>query len=387
MPSESHALLGASSAHRWLNCPPSARLTADMPDTAGVAAAEGTVAHRLAELKARKHFFPMSPAKYRAEAKKIQADPLYTAEMESTTDEYRDALNEISLAFHATPYVALEQQVDFSDVVPGGYGTADCIMIGDGVLHIVDYKHGKGVPVSAEDNPQMMLYALGAFNRYSMFYDIQCVRMTIIQPRNGGVSHAEEMSVEDLQAWATTYVAPRAKQADEGGGEFAVGDWCRFCKARATCRARAEHNLSLEGFEKAKPEQLTNDEIGDALKRALDLKAWLSDLEEYALSALLAGEEIAGWKAVEGRAVRTWTDQEAAFAAAKAAGIDEAILWERKPVTLAALEKAIGKKAFAATLSEYVTTPPGKPALAQSSDPRPAITARPTAADDFAAMT
>lgn len=382
MPTEVHALLGASSAHRWLNCPPSARLTADMPDTAGAAAAEGTVAHKLAELKLRKYFFPMGPRQYSAAAKKIQADPLYTPEMESATDEYKDAINEISLTFADKPYIALEQQVDFSWIVPDGFGTADCILIGDGILHVVDFKYGKGVPVSAEDNPQMRLYALGAWARYALAYAINRIRMTIVQPRNGGVSHAEEMTIGELEAWAEEYVKPRAQLAAEGGGEYAVGDWCRFCKARATCRARSDYNLSLEGFQQAKPPVITNDEVGDALRRARDLVSWLSDLEEYALTALLTGDEIAGWKAVEGRAVRAWTNQEAAFKAAKAAGIEEAILWERKPVSLAALEKAVGKKAFE-PLTPYVTVPPGKPTLAQETDKRPAITNRPTAEADF----
>jgi hypothetical protein len=386
MPPEVHALLGASSAKRWLSCPPSARLTESMPDTAGVAAEEGRVAHALGELKLRKFFFPMSLRTFNAALKKIQADKLYCPEMESATDEYKDAVNEISLTFSDKPYIALEQQVDFSDIVPDGFGTADFIAIGDDVLHIADYKHGKGIQVDAEDNPQMRLYALGALRRYDLAYPIKRVRMTIVQPRNGGVSHAEEMTVEELEAWATGYVKPRAQLAADGTGEYGVGDWCRFCKAKATCRARSDYNLSLEGFKRKMPPMITNDEIGDALRRALDLKSWLSDLEEYALSALLSGAEVAGWKAVEGRAVRAWTDQEAAFAAAKAAGIDEAVLYKRLPVTLAALEKDIGKKAFA-PLTEYVTTPPGKPALAQSSDHRPAITARPTAEDDFSAQT
>lgn len=396
MPPEVHAFLGASSAHRWLNCPPSAMLTADMPDTAGPAAAEGTLAHALAELKLRKYFFPMAPGPYTKALKKIQAerdqleqkhgaDKIGTwAEMESATNEYKDAINEISMAFADKPYIALEQQVDFSDIVPDGFGTADCILIGNDVLHVVDFKYGKGVPVGAEDNPQMRLYALGAANRYCLAYDIRRIRMTIVQPRNGGVSHAEEMTTEDLVSWAMDYVRPRAQLAAEGSGEYAVGDWCRFCKARSTCRARNDYNLELEGFQRKVPPMITNDEVGDALRRALDLKSWLSDLEEYALAALLTGDEIAGWKAVEGRANRAWTDQDAAFAAAKASGIDEAMLYKKVPLTLAALEKDIGKKAFE-PLTPFVTVPPGKPTLAQENDRRPAITNRPTAEADFGA--
>lgn len=378
-----HAVLGASSALRWLHCTPSALLTADMPDTAGQYAAEGTLAHAIGELKLRKRFVAgIGPRKYQAELKKLQADPLYAPEMDHTTDAYLDAVNDIAMALPELPYVALEQRVDYSEWVPEGYGTADCVVIGDGVLHVVDYKHGKGLQVSAEDNPQMRLYALGAYKRYTMMYQIDRVRMTIVQPRNGGVSHAPEMPISELVKWADDYVKPRAALAAEGKGEYVPGDWCRFCKARATCIARSDHNLSLERFDRALPPLLPDDVVGDILLRAQDLKSWLSDLEEYALSALLDGRAIAGWKAVEGRAVRAWTDQEAAFKAAKAAGIDEAILYKRVPVTLAALEKDIGKKAFA-PLIPYVTTPPGKPTLAPETDRRPAITNRPTAEDDF----
>jgi hypothetical protein len=377
-----HAVLGASSAQRWLNCPPSAQLTADLPDTAGQAAAEGTLAHAISELKLRKALGLISPQAFGKAAKKLRADPLYAAEMEHATDGYVDLVNEIALGLPTAPYIALEQRVEFSRWVPEGFGTADCIIIGDGVLHVIDFKYGKGVPVPAEGNPQIMLYALGAYLRYQFIYDIQRVRMTIFQPRNGGRSDAEDRPIADLLEWAEGYVAPRAALAAEGKGDFAVGAWCRFCKVRSTCQARSDYNLELEGFQKALPPLITDDKVGEILRRALDLKSWVSDLEEYALSALLAGKKIAGWKAVEGRAVRAWTDQEKAFAAAKDAGIDEAILYKRVPVTLAALEKDIGKKAFA-PLAPYVTVPPGKPALAQESDRRPAIANRPTAQEDF----
>ncbi|HML46732.1 MAG TPA: DUF2800 domain-containing protein [Clostridia bacterium] len=377
--------MGASSAERWLNCPPSAMLTADMPDAGSEYAAEGTLAHAIGELKLRKRFTTkIGPKKYASEMDKLKADPRYSPEMEGTTDEYLDAVNEIALSFPDLPYVALEQRVDFSQWVPEGFGTADCVLIGAGVLHVVDYKHGKGVPVPAEDNAQLKLYALGAWQRYSMFYDIQTVRWTIVQPRNGGTSEPQELPVSALLDWAETYVKPRALTAAEGQGEYAVGDWCRFCKAKAICRTRSDYNLALEGFHKMPAELLSSAELGDILTRARDLASWLSDLEEYALAALLDGQDIPGWKAVETRANRAWTDQEKAFKAAKDAGIDEAMLYKRVPVTLAALEKDIGKKAFTAALQAYVTVPAGKPALAPESDNRKAITNRPTAEADFA---
>ncbi len=378
-----HAILGASSSERWLNCNPSAALTADMPDPGSEYAAEGTLAHSIGELKLRKRFLPgLGPKKYKTEMDKLHADPLYNPEMESTTEEYLDAVNEIAMAYPEVPYVALEQKVDYSQWVPEGFGTADCILIGNGILHIVDYKHGKGVPVPAEDNPQMKLYALGAYARYSLFYSIQRVRWTVVQPRNGGVSETPELMIEDLLEWAETYVKPRAQLAAEGKGDYCPGEWCRFCKAKAVCRARSDNNLALEGFQKALPATLSPEEIGAILIRAKDLASWLSDIEEYALSALLEGQEIPGWKAVEGRAVRAWTDQDAAFEAAKAAGIEEAMLYKRVPVTLAALEKDMGKKAFQ-VLTPFVTIPPGKPTLAPESDKREAISNRPSAEQDF----
>lgn len=379
-----HAILGASSAERWLNCPPSALLTANMPDTTSDYAAEGTLAHRLGELKLRKRFVSgFGPKSFKAEMDKLKADLLYTPEMDHATDEYLDAVNEIAMAFPETPYVALEQQVDFSDWVPEGYGTADCILIGNGILHVVDYKHGKGVPVPAESNPQLMLYALGAYVRYCLFYDIQQVRWTIVQPRNGGVSETPERTVADLLSWAENCVRPRALTAANGEGDYCPGEWCRFCKASATCRARSDRNLSLEEFHAVLPALLAPSELGDILTRATDLNSWLSDVEKYVLSALLRGEEVPGWKAVEGRAVRVWTDQEAAFKAAMEAGTPEAVLYERRPVTLATLEKVMGKKAFQ-VLAPYVHIPPGKPTLAPESDKKPAITTRPTAEEDFA---
>lgn len=390
-----HALLGASSAARWLHCPPSARLTENMPDKAGPSAAAGTLAHAVGELKVRKRLVSgVGPQKYRAAMKRFREEHARLvdahgedaigawAEMERATDEYLEAVNEIAMEHTSLPYVALEQTVDFSQWVPDGFGTADALILGDGLLHVVDFKFGRGVAVDAEGNPQMRLYALGALHRYNLIYGVNAVRMTIVQPRNGGVSHAEPMAAPALLAWAETYVKPRAALAAKGEGDFAPGEWCRFCKAKATCRARSDASLALEGFKRRKPPLLTNEEVGEALTRGRDLKNWIADLEDYALSELLTGGEVPGWKAVEGRSVRAWTNQEEAFRAAIAAGIDEAVLYKRVPVTLAGLEKDIGKAAFAPLLP-YVTTPPGKPTLAPESDRRAAITARPSAEEDF----
>lgn len=386
----SHAMLSPSSAARWIHCPPSAILNAEAPRTDTVYTREGTLAHAVCELKARKYFLTgIGPKKYKAAMDKFRADPLWQDEMEGHTDTYLEALKDLAAAYDGELHVALEQRVDFSEYVPEGFGTADCLMIGRSadvaadVLHIIDFKYGKGVAVEAENNPQLMLYALGAYLDYEPIYDIDLVRMTIIQPRIRSEPVSWELSADELLAWANIVVSPAAKLAAAGEGEYAEGEWCRFCAARGSCRARAEAQLELAAMDFRMPPTLSDAEVADALTLGQRLKAWLSDLEEYALGACLDGREIPGFKAVAGRSVRTWTDQDDAFNAARSAGIPEEMLYERKPVTLAALEKVMGKKAFAETLTNYITTPPGKPTLVPDSDRRPAITNRTTAEEDF----
>lgn len=383
----SHALLSPSSASRWINCPPSALLNAEAGDRDTVFTREGNLAHEMAELKARKHFIGMGPQKYGAAIRKLKADELWQDEMDGHTDAYLDALKDIAATFAEMPYVALEQRVDFSGYVPEGFGTADCIMIGGEVLHIVDFKYGKGVEVSAEDNPQLKLYAMGAIEQYMAFYDIFTVRMTIVQPRIKREPDTWELPARDLLRWAEDVVKPAAALAAAGDGEFAEGDWCRWCAVRGNCRARASANTVLEDFGMKQPPLLTDDEVGQALTRGRRLKTWLSDLEEYALTACLNGSDIPGWKAVEGRAVRAWTDQDAAFKAAKLAGIPEEMLYKREPVSLAHLEKIMGKKEFAKVFTQpkamFVVTPPGKPTLVTADDKRQAITNKPEPEDDF----
>lgn len=381
---KAHAILSPSSASRWINCPPSALLNAEAGDRDTVFTREGTLAHAVAELKARKHFLTgIGPKKFQAAMDGFRANELWQDEMDGHTDAYLEALKDIAAAFEERPYVALEQKVDFSEYVPEGFGTADCIIIGGEVLHIVDFKYGKGVDVSAEDNPQMKLYALGAILQYMAFYDIFTVRMTIVQPRIKREPDTWEMPARDLLRWAEDVVKPAAALAAAGEGEFAEGDWCRWCAIRNTCRARAAANTALEDFGFKQPPTLTDAEVGRALALGQRLKAWLGDLEDYALTACLGGADIPGFKAVEGRSVRVWTDADAAFAAARAAGVPEEMLYERKPVTLAALEKVMGKKPFAEALKDYVATPPGKPTLVKADDKRPAITNKPDIEDDF----
>lgn len=384
MPSPSeHALLSASSAERWLHCTRAPRLEEQLPESTSAYAEEGRLAHAIAELKLRKHLVePMGPRKFAAALKKLKEDPLYQPEMDGYTDAYVEHINNIAIGFHVRPFVDVEARLDFSSIVPEGFGTGDCIMIGGDTLHIFDFKYGKGVAVEAEDNPQMRLYAVGALMVYGFLYNIQRVRTTIFQPRINNISDAE-ISREELLNWATFDVKPKAAIAFAGEGEFVPGDWCRFCRARAQCRARASCNLAAEEFKNSVPDLLSDDELGGVLTRAVALKKWAEDLEKYALAAVLQGRSITGWKAVEGRSNRQFANQDQAFEAVINAGYPKELLYDTVPKTLSNVEKLLGKATFTQLLSGMVVKPQGKPALAPESDSRPPFQSS-TAAQDFA---
>lgn len=383
---EQHALLSASSYERWGHCPPSARLCEGLPDGASDYAEAGRVAHAIAELKARKYFLePVSTRAYNAGLKKFKSDPHYDKGMDGATDEYLDYLKELAMSFGKTaPSVALEIRVDFDHIVPGGFGTSDCVIVTPDTLCIIDYKNGAGVPVAAEHNGQLMLYALGALKLYGPIYggSIRKVHLAIVQPHAGGVKEWDT-TVDELNRWGETVAKPAAELAWEGKGEFQPGDWCRFCKAKARCSARAAKLLSLEdeyhmglpagmpGAEVRTTHLLSNAEVGACLEAAAYLETWIKDLKDYAFATILNGGEIAGYKVVEGRGSRDWTDQDAAFTALGQRGVAEALLWERKPVSVAGLEKTLGKKIFTQTAGDLVTKKPGKPTLVPVSDKRP----------------
>ena len=396
---DKHAILSPSAAHRWLHCTPAPRVEAEFPETTSEYAEEGRLAHSVCELAAKKKFTVMNNRTYNSRLKKLKADPKWDDEMLSTAATYVEHLTEHAMRFEHAPYVALEVQVDITDYAPEAFGTCDCVMIGGDELIITDYKHGKGVPVSAQDNPQMLLYALGALKLYRPIYGdtIRRVSTYIDQPRLGSYDGAS-MTVEELIAWGES-IKPKAAAAFMGTGEFAPGEWCRFCRAKAKCRARANQNTALEDFKDCiplgrsipmqaeydatgfKPSNcLTDEEIGALLVRAEGLVAWYNDLKEYALAACLNGKTIPGWKAVEGRSTRAWTDQDAALEALMAGGVEEAIIYDRVPKTLAQLEKVIGKQRFGELVGSMITKSPGKPALAAESDKRPAYNG---AAADF----
>lgn len=381
---EYHAVLGPSSAKRWLSCPASVRLSEGISAKTSQYAEAGTAAHAIAELKARKRFMVMNARTFKAQLKKLQENEYYSPEMEAYTDQYVEVLEQHAMSFSVPPFIALETSVPIGSYT-GEYkedgspatGTADCIQIGDDVLWVTDYKNGSGVPVDAEDNPQMKMYALGALALYGMVYgdSIKKVRMTIVQPALRSVSDWETTR-EALEDWGASILRPTAEKALRGDpGDPNPGDWCRFCPAKYLCRGRADKVTALEAFGRKMPPMLTDAEVGDILTRGADLVSWYNDLKDYALKACLEGKDIPGYKAVAGRTSRDWADLDAAFEVLKSRGVEEALLWERKPVTVAALEKALGKKVFAVAADGQVITSPGKPALAPASDKRPAYSA------------
>ena len=365
-----HAVLSASGADKWLNCPPSARLEESYPDTSSPYAKEGTLAHEIAEFKARNYFIETLPKRtFTSKLNKFKKDELYQNEMDEYTESYLEYIKEVAMKYPSKPYIALEKKIDFSKYVPDGYGTCDCILIHGNDMHIIDFKYGKGVQVSAENNSQLMLYALGALEAYSMLYQIETLHLSIFQPRLDNIS-CFEISAANLLSWAVGDVEPKAKLAYDGIGDFKAGEHYRFCKAQAQCRAKAESIISVFPV-KEEPALLTDDEIGLILAKAKELVSWSNAVEDYALNAILSGKEIQGWKAVEGRSVRVFSDADKAFEKIVESGTPEEMLYERKPLSLSQIEKLLGKKEFESIVSSFVIKPQGKPTLAPSDDKRP----------------
>ena len=388
-----HARLSASGAARWLACPPSVKLEENFPDTGSVYAAEGTLAHSVAELKVRKYAIePMSTRTFNARLNKLKKHELWQPEMDGYTDEYLDYIKAEMLSYNTKPFVTVERRVDFSDVVPGGFGTADCLILAGNVLHVIDFKYGKGVPVEAEGNPQMRLYAYGAVRAYALLYSFDTVKMTIFQPRLKNISEAE-ISVDDLQRWAREEVKPVALLANKGEGEYNPGTHCKFCRAKAECKARADACMALvsaaeDWQEKSKGTVkaaglYTPEELSEYLKKGALLKDWYSDICDHALTLCLNGVDVPGYKAVNGRNSREFSDLDAAFGVLTANGVDEAVLYERRPLTLAQAEKVVGAKTFKELVGAYILTKPGKPTLVPASDKRQAITNEVKAEDVF----
>jgi hypothetical protein len=360
-----HALLSASSSHRWLNCPPSARLCEDYEDRGSDYAAEGTDAHSLCEYKLK--------TALGIRAKDPTADlTYYNEEMEDCANGYAAYILELletAKQSCADPVVLIEQRLDFSKYVEGGFGTGDCVVIADGTLHIVDYKHGQGVLVEAEDNPQMKLYTLGALEIFDGIYDINTVSMSVYQPRRNNIS-TYTLLKESLLHWAEEVLKPAAALAYAGAGEFNCGEWCQFCKAKYDCRARAESNMELARYEFKLPPLLTDDEIETILGKIDGLTSWANDIKDYALQAALRGKQWNGWKLVEGRSNRRYTDEAAVAKAVSEVGYDP---YERKVLGVTAMASLLGKKRFEEILGGYIEKPQGKPTLVPESDKRPAM--------------
>lgn len=365
MPPEKHAKLGPSGAHRWLNCTPSANQELEFADQTTEAAAEGTAAHALAEHKLRKAL------KMRSTRPVSQYD---CDEMEAHTDDYVQFIleaREEAKQLCADPLILIEQRLDLTCYVPDSFGTGDCLIVADHLLHVIDFKYGQGVLVESEENPQMMLYALGALRLFDGLYDIDTVAMTVYQPRRDNVS-TWTTTVEELLAWAEDTLKPKAAMAFNGEGEFTPGPWCTFCKAAVKCRARAEAKLQLAKYEFAKPPLLTDEEIEEILSKLDDLTKWAGEIVAYAQDAAINhGKHWNGFKLVESKTNRKYSDEAAVIDAAKAAGYHD--IFRKSLIPITEMEKLMGKKTFASVLGGLVVKPQGKPTLVPASDKRPAI--------------
>lgn len=374
-----HAKLSASGAKRWLLCHPSVRLEEEFLEETSSYAEEGTAAHALAELKLRLALGELTKMQYKKQLEEFKKEhsTYYNEEMEEATTTYVEAVMELyeeAKSSCSDAMIMLEQRVDFSKWVPEGFGTSDVVIIADNIMHITDLKYGRGVKVSAEDNPQLKLYALGAFNEYAMLYDIGQVKMTIIQPRLDHIS-TSELVIEDLIEWGDTYVKPRALLAYNGEGEFAPGEeTCRFCKAKHVCKARAAQQLDLMKYELQSPDIFTDDEIAELLTKVVPFVEWAKGIADYAYKQATEKDvKFKGWKLVEGRSTRRYKDTLEVAKVLKAAGYDEALIYEKNLLSITAMEKAIGKKQFKELLADHVIKPEGKPILTSESDKRPEI--------------
>ena len=372
MSERKHAILSPSSSHIWLNCPRAARLSESFPDQESDFAKQGTCAHSLCQYKLEKALgLETEDPRGRLE--------FYDQEMEECSDDYASFVLETLAKTKETcqdPVVLIEQNLDFSTWVPEGHGFGDCIIVADGSVHVIDYKHGEGVLVEAENNPQMMCYALGAINLLDGLYDIEDVSMTIFQPRRQNVS-TWTIKKSELLTWAENTLKPIANLAFNGEGQFCAGEHCRFCKAKNTCRARAEYNLELARYDFAVPDTLNDTEIAAILGKVDTLTKWAEDIKAYALEQALNGTHYQGFKVVEGKANRKYTDEGEVAKTVEAAGFDP---YEKSVLGITAMTKLLGKKRFDEILGSLVYKPSGKPTLVPESDKRPAMS---TAINDF----
>lgn len=375
-----HALLSASGASRWLACTPSAKLEEEYGERKSSSfAEEGTLAHELAELYIRKDILhSVDEAYFDCKLEEIMSNELFSEEMLDMVPIYTEYCEGQLIAAKTENIFAvmeIEQKLNLTEYVPDSFGTADCVIINDSVLEVIDLKYGKGVPVYAEWNKQLMLYGLGALRKYDTFYDIDTLKLTIVQPRINNIS-SFSISVEEINKWAEEELKPRAELAFRGEGELVAGDHCKFCAVKNKCRKLYEQQLEIAKYEFKEPRLLTDEEIVDVLHRAPQLTEWANSILAYAQDKAITENKIwPGFKLVEGRSIRKWVDEDTATQAifARCPELSEDQVLETKLKTLTSIEKLIGKKRFADVLNDVVIKPEGKPTLVPDSDKRQAM--------------
>ncbi len=377
MPPEKHALLSASKAYQWLACPPSAKWEQEFPESTSDAAEEGRFAHALAE----DHLLKRIKGRKITTTKQFREAKWYRPAMEEHVATYSDVIADVynqMVQEGRDPYIYLETQLDLSEWVPDGFGTADCIVIAEGHLHVFDFKYGKGVPVSAEENPQLKLYALGAIKAYDWMYPIDEVTLHIIQPRLGSVTEWS-VSREVLEKWGKFIVKPIGEKAIKGEGDFNPGeDQCRFCKCKNRCRAYNDYVLETcqlrfddLGMERP-PNELSDLEIAKMLKSVAEIKRWVTSVEDYARDqAVNNGVKFPGFKLVAGISRRVITDESVVITILDDAGFTTDKTCKLRGIT--ELEDLVGKAKLGKLINDYVTKPPGKPTLVPESDSRPEL--------------
>lgn len=376
----SHALLSASGASRWLNCTPSAKLEEQYGEkTFSPYAAEGTLAHELAELYIRKDTFnEIGEQAFEQRLEEIMSNDLFSEEMLDVIPTYTEyCAAQLGSAQEDNPLaiMEIEQKLDLTEYIPESFGTADCVIINDNLMEVIDLKYGKGVPVYAEWNKQLMLYGLGALRKYDVMYDITEICLTIVQPRIGNIS-SWQISVEELQKWAEEELKPKAKMAFKGEGELQAGEWCRFCAVKNRCRKLYEQQMEIAKNEFADPELLTDDEIADIVKRTPKLIEWANSIAEYALNQVINNsKDWPGLKVVEGRSIRKWTDEDQVVSALfeRCPELSEDEIYNTKLKSITDIEKLVGKKRFGELFSDVVVKPQGKPVLVPMEDKWPAM--------------
>ena len=383
---KTHAKLAPSAAARWLTCTAAPALEAGYPSGTSVYAEEGTLAHSFAEAAAKYSTDQIKDRTYKSYLTKLKKEELFSPEMIEHAEAYGvEVAKLLTEALRKTPdaFCDVEVKLDLTEWIPEGFGTADCVIVADDTLTVIDYKYGRGVAVEARENPQMMIYALGALAKYSALYDIETVSMEIIQPRLGGVN-GWAITVSHLLSWAEKTLKPAAAEAASGEGKFCPSEQaCRFCRARGECRARAEEIVKVFDEAPELTDTLTNDEIGNLLEKARDMEAWLKDLRDAAFKKLTDGEKVTGWKLVEGRSVRKITNENRVGHRLREYGVPDEVIYPKKLCSITTIEKLLGKKDAAEILDGCIEKPKGSPTLAPASDKRPEYTPEEAILDAF----